>query len=709
MTNQLVHLPKAEEPKQKAEAVVNTPFQAFVTALQERQAQGTLRSMHSAMWETFPVERLLADAGWALLTAVAGKIGQTISTRNDVRSVAERTDRLLGVGLILVHGSPEAAAEAFDQKVLGAIGLAIRHGYRPGHELSREAWKALALGHADLAQRELRTQKVQPFGALSSLWTTPAYLFLADCFKVARELHDDLLVRSERFGRRNVIGGRNLTDNPRLRDINMFYVSEGDLGGVYEAIRFLDVLDSIESVVNFSRPDFATSNTAIKSEEALSAKATMADLELRLATLRAIPIDFSALPEESLLDSKSIEETWVLSAVLCAAIGRKNETCPSGQYTRAMKKVRKLTMEAIIEQTVAAIRQRDTQWTPAQEDCFRTMVAVQAKWCQTASLEVTVESAGESMIEVDVLKLSFDHAQAVGVAIGDVPSVTETLAQKSKQVARTFFETRILPAIDWSDLSSEKVLRMFEEMIVPDDLLISGLAKMEPKDLQEVVSSLMASHPELISLLVTGGLIPVDGYLLNRYPEAVPADKLADLLRSELTRISFVHGSDVASGIGLHSLVVGLKRLQSGLRTLFEAPATRPALVGLVQSAMDGVEQLTRMDVEIIAAYLGNKPLWREFVAAALVVRRTKQYAAEIDPDFFTVSWLDLAKSTHPDYAECKWAFRLDKRENLAVVLTEYTEERAFRFLHEGDPEVEKLWQDYLAAQQRHERAHGRR
>lgn len=695
MTDHLIHLPQVCETEQ-SETVVTTPFQAFLIALQERQAQGALSSMHSAIWTAVPIERLLVDAGWTLASIVAGKLGLSFSTHKEVRLAAQLTDQMINAGLVLVHGTPAAAAEAFEAKVIGAINLALANGYRPGHTLSKAAWRALGNGQPGLARNELRGQKVQAFGALTSLWTLPSYLFLFDCYKASRDLCDDLAVRIAAFRRRNLIPTGRLSSSEMFDHLSVPYVrndsDDSSQDQVEVAIVYLDIAGKH---ADYEMP---AEGRARKGglDDVLGATSAMEQLELRLSTLSAIPIDFGAVPQDILVNTKAIESNWVRGQVLCAALGLQVETLPSAMYKKAMKIVKLQSVKQLVDQTVNAILGRGTKWTVLQEDCFRQMCTREARALHQLRADPGVESSEESMTAVSIETFKITPAKALEILTDGDQAIVGTLDSMSDQKVRAFLRNKVLPKIDWSTLDEQTAMRVVNGQRLPMDLLLDGVAKLKAEVRDAVVKNLLQYRidPEdaVVPELAKRGLLILNYELIVVYAEEIPANLMFDWLMTQskqLERLTIVVRFRAISRLKVRQL-----------RELCQLTAVREPLVELfsvlIRDSARADHGIDPYQVIALQLQLGCD-LWREFVAAALVYDRLAELTLPADPDHPRTAWLEMAQPDHLDYEENGLAMMIAPGKQLSKLLVEYSEERAFRFLHEGSPQVERLWRDYLA------------
>ncbi len=689
MTDQLIHLPKVETTEQ-SETVVTTPFQAFLAALEERQTHGVLRSMHSAIWSAVPIERLLVDAGWTLASLVAGKLGLTFSTHKEVRLAAQLTDQMVNVGLMLVHGTPEAAAEAFEVKVIGAINLALANGYRPGHTLSKVAWRALGVGQTAAVRNELRGQKVQAFSALTSLWTMPSFLFLFDCYKASRDLCDDLAGRLATFKRRNMIPTGRLLGSEKFDQNILPYVDDSNV--VAEAIAYLDIAGTYLDVDR--SPEYRVRKGKI--DEVLVASSAMEQMELRLSTLLAVPVDFSALSSEALISATSMEASWVRGQVLCAVAGHRGESLPGVMLGKAVKVAKLTSIKKLVDQTVNAILERGTKWTVEQVNCFSELCMYQAREVHLSSIDSGVESSQESMTVVSLDSIKITSEKALEILLDGDQAINGVLDQMSNSEARAFLKKKILPKIDWLRFTAEQVADVINYKRVPLDMLLDGVAKMDAKERAEAVRSLLHDQidPEdgLMTELAKRGMLVVDQDLVQAHAEEIPSDLMFNWLMADLERVKLL-------GVGMRFRAISRLK-KSHLQQLMRIPAMRLPVVDMVSVL---IRASARHDHEIEDSKLNDlqllfgRDLWREYVVAALVYDRISELGLVADSEYPRLSWLEMANNDHTDFVENNRAMLTTSYSQLPGLLATYTEERAFRFLHEGNPEVERLWADYLA------------
>lgn len=691
-----------------------TPLQAFLETLTERQSDSALRSMHSATWTSLPLERLFVDGSWVLLQAVAGKYRWSLSTKNDVEVVADRVDRLVAVGLLLRHQTPQEAALAFERQVIAALDLAVSVGYRPGQTLSSDAWRGLMCGQTESARRELSGAKAPAAGALSAFWAAPCYLFLADCFRSAREFGEDLMARLDRFMVANVIPVGRMTGVRMLEDVRALYVNEDDQ--VAEAVRFLDV--SRDSAVikadatNPFRQPGEQVYTLHHCPKVIEAEAILVEMELRLATLRAIPIDLSSMTGRLIADSKGIDENWVRGRLLCAAIGIKSEILPSRMFGTALRAIAKLTDEQLIDLATAQVLERGTRWTPEEEACFRAMLTSALPSVRRPIHDLSIEGGQDMMVDVDPVELALDDSAALDVALDRYPAINQQIATWSDQRLRAYLKRRVLPAIEWSRLDAQVMLPMFSVSVVPLDLLFGCVAKLKAKERKTLVRTLLEGRPELAPRLIDAGLAELNLELFNRHGDSVDKKRLVNFLTIELEKLSRKHGPKLEGKISIVRLFRSLVGLPTKEREqIWRQPGSRQALVGLVDVL---IVESSYIEHGLHASEVRDFPFqvgiesWRDFVAAVLVWRREQEYGQAIDREHFTTAWSQLGNPEHPDYEENVSAFAVRRFEKLGEVLAVHTEERAFRFLHEGDIILEKCWADYLKAQAKYHRAHAR-
>lgn len=342
-------------------------FADFVASLLKRESSASRKSMHAGRWVTWPYERLLVDGSWMLLSVTANKYNKSVGTPDEVRQVASLCNRMFSTGLLLRYQSPVKATIAFERQVIGALNLAVSLGYRPGMILSNPAWRGLMAGSTQLAVTELNGKVAPAVGSLSAFWGLPAYLFMADCFKAARVLGETLKERCVHFRSLNLITRIPSKDPDADKyDLHMraHYFTDHRLGN------HLDYLDPL------SKSDWGDGYSPWLTKSALQLTAEMDLAELRLSTMRAVPINFVSTNRIMLYRRhRYIAQMWIDARIVQSIGGKEKELYGYDIGPSHEKKMVRLGRERIVQLVVDLALSRGTHWNAQQLQCFRELVA----------------------------------------------------------------------------------------------------------------------------------------------------------------------------------------------------------------------------------------------------------------------------------------------------------------------------------------------
>src|SRR3989339_327094 len=99
-----------------------TVFEAFMATLYSMYKKVSTPVLSGGgSLNDMPIDAVIASGLWVIIQKVAQLIGMDLTTQSVVEKVSARVDRLVSAGILLVHGSAEEAAKAFDRDVLRQI------------------------------------------------------------------------------------------------------------------------------------------------------------------------------------------------------------------------------------------------------------------------------------------------------------------------------------------------------------------------------------------------------------------------------------------------------------------------------------------------------------------------------------------------------------------------------------------------------------
>ncbi len=608
---------KREKRKKVESVTLTSTFEDFMSWFESDEELSTLRSMHSALWSTLPIERLMADGTWLLVSAVAQKYGLALQNRNDVRDVADRVNRLLDVGLLLCYGTAEAAAKAFVTKVAGGLTRAIGLGYRPGQTLSSDAWRAVMGGNDTLAKIELRGQKISAAGSHSAFWATPCYLFLADCFKAARALGDELKAGQAEYTVRNRVTRVTWTRLTQEESRHAVFQSE------------IDFTNTIDFLNPMSKSDWGRYNRS-QIGYALQARAKLAKANLRLSVWLALPIEFVGVPRSMLfMRDREVGKMWITAQVMRAVgekkIGELHAHYPAGS---ALKRIRLAGPAVLIDRVTAVALERGVRWSPDQLACFRLMIAEQLNgWLDwDADHREALEAAG--LIRVTANQLQINPKLALLIVMGQAPEFEPIIKRLSYADAQNFFKREVLPRVDWSavDITRLKLIitaRLKYHVPVFDTKWIARRVPRMPKRYWAQAIDLLLNNGsiavEAVPMLAKKGLITIDAEFFVKHRALISNHLLVGLLEREF---SHPNGSPLEKieRLGVRNLALAFVDLpEDSVRRLWRQPLYQSALLEFVRILNNPEERLQLKIEENLFSKLTfekiGQQLWQSYVA----------------------------------------------------------------------------------------------
>ncbi len=429
-------------------------------------------------WNRIPIRHLLGDATPLVLDAIAKRFDRRMQTPTEAMTVAHAVDARLNFGLLLLHGSPEEAAKAFETQVLAVLTRAVLLGYRPGMTLTDLAWQALSRNATGVAVGEIGKQSVANLpGNLASFWRRPAYLFLAASMKRGREKTESLRAWLDRLEQQNC--------------------------GLVKEAKVLPSRDSIHQGVSWleGNPDMhSTIEHAMRLEEKLASYEAV--LTVGRSVLRAeLPLRGADLyvGEEGLFIG------WVFTAILKAGLGNvaSRDALSPEQSVEAQQKLREANPETICDEILSVV-------------CSR---------CQRIESSVLLEAEKyiRSLAKKHVLDLcKSPHAPTISMHFIDPYLSSGSVADFSHESALEYLHTHsndlgeaaglnpmLLQAIEygieWRRFDSEEVQMMLDLYEIPDEMLLRHLSELQKPARVLVVKWFLRNVPNLVNDFLDSG------------------------------------------------------------------------------------------------------------------------------------------------------------------------------------------------------------
>lgn len=473
-----------------------SPIGQMIVILESRHA-GELATTHfgAARWSGLPIRLVLAEAAALVIDAVGKRRERTAQTLIDAKKIAEQTEARLNVGLILLHGSAEKAAIAFEKTMCDAIAAAAK-------------------------EHRARKPSDPPMDA-ASVWTQPAYLFLVACVKRGREEGERLRVTVDRLCERewNVTRGGKICDG---LDSTSRYVSYLEAGA--------ETLNARECALYASFPS------------------ELAEYEAILETgIRAVWPEIERQGRNLPDYSHGLLTVWIWTAVLKVALGDANATPGAISHSDAFKaqaQLRGLDLVDVADAVVAVARRRAGSLPATQrsigENYVRKEALAHAKFLARAE-HGHGPSPDEHFVDQELANdtaLVLTHERALEYLDGeaaDLPPETVLAIENG---------------LDWGSFDAEDFDLTFARGGLPTDAIIRHLADMRTETRERAVAWILDGQPERIKDLIAGGHLPWSAEIGKTYGEYLPPELLARSLRERMEIETEFYGQ-IADYVGL--------------------------------------------------------------------------------------------------------------------------------------------------------------
>lgn len=461
-------------------------------------------------WNQTSIRHLLADATPLVLDAIAKRFDQRMQTPTEAITLARAVDARLNFGLLLLHGSPEEAAKAFETQVLMVLNRAVLLGYRPGMTLTDLAWQALSRNATGVAVGEIGKQSVsnQPEN-LASFWRRPAYLFLAACMKRGREKTETLRAQMNRLEQQN--------------------------GGVVRDAKVLPARQSIQNGVSWLEGDpdaHFTCEHAMELEDKLTSYE--AALTVGRSVLRAeLPLRGADLyvGEEGLFIG------WVYTAILKAGLGTvaSRDVLSPEQAVEAQQKLRETNTETICDEILSVVRSRcqriESSVLLEAEKYIRSLAEEHIRdLCRSAHAPMLSTHFIDPYLSSGFAK-DFTHESALEYLHAQTNDLGEEVG----------LNLELLPAIEngieWKRFDSEEIQMMLDLHEIPDDMLLRHLSELQKPARTFVVEWFLRNVPNLVNDFLDSGRLSWKRSVGEQYFKVLRQPYLEravrDLLKSE--------------------------------------------------------------------------------------------------------------------------------------------------------------------------------
>lgn len=685
-TTALVHVPDSSpvRPEQAPASPAKSVFGRFMALLVERYTEPSVSAMTGgiAFWTGLPVEEIVLSGLWVVMKKVAEAAGITMTTQVQIDKAAERTNRLLEVGLILRHQTVEAAVEAFDQQVLRVVVRALELGYRSGMSVSPNAWTALQSGNPSLMIAAVRASRVslQAEGELFQLGHLPAAMFFAEAVKAAREYRETLKVK---LGL--VRQGNNVVGFERL-NVGYTHTEEAE--------------ESISGLLTFLDERQECHQQGVLWPGVLAQiDATIEEILLCQRSLRHLQVNPKAWPRMS--DVRTVDYVWLNSQVLLAALQAKadDEGFESvDQYLQAVRAIQSASEEKAERLVLARLLGRATD--SFQEDELVWLRARVKKSVQAMRLRrADVFETGDTSVFVEVSETDWlpSSEDALAIAVGRDQESPERIRSSRRG---EWLRTQVALAICWGQLDAEIVEEIVRAEVLPIETVVDGVLAMEDGEEKRraarVVADAGAVGPLEIFRLLSSGLVDPDFDFVTIHLEQLSSTDLgqaAEMLFGMIRNRSYEEGVRPREAYHLLWLVFG-RGVDPGFAKRFvDDPVRRAEMRGFMFECISSGDEMSDWEgYARIRVSLGDERHYHLVLGLLAALRATDyELPEEVDPGSLPV-WAEIFTGRGLGHWDLRILGSGVTRAQAGEVLARISEGEAYRWIYAEDPDIDAVW-----------------
>ncbi|MFA4846264.1 MAG: hypothetical protein WC654_06955 [Patescibacteria group bacterium] len=484
-----------------------SPFGQMIATLESRAVSTAATHIGRVLFSALPVRQMFADASALIIDAVAKRSQLPFRTQTDAEVIAQATDAKLNVGLLLLYGTPELAADALEREVVGALHRAISVGYCPGMVLSDVAWRSLMHGATDVAKDEtLKLSAPESPSNLASWWARPAYFFLAGCVKRGREYVEGLRARATLMSRQNTM---------RPPGIQV-------LGGLEFHLRLIEWMEGNTSL-------------AVAHDRVLSLSKEFDDYEALLAVGRSVlQSGVSFRGSDLCVWSDGMFLPWLNTVLLKTALGDEQVSTvvmSPDQAVLAQERLREIEPTELIERVLSQVRARALAGDP--DMLVRALVLVHEHVERHLAFLIRSKNAPAPSAHFidpylgEMAKLTLTHGSAMEYLD---PFGHDAM---SEPLPANLMEA-IEAALEWRSFDSEELQMLLEGDALPAQVVIRHIDELRESVREQAVATLLDFHPEMVNELLDAGHLAWSVSIAQRFMSHLTASYMKSVLTESL-------------------------------------------------------------------------------------------------------------------------------------------------------------------------------
>lgn len=646
---------RAEEAARRDQEWVATqnpsPFGEFLQALHRKFGHESVTNAGHCHWTSFPLHETIAHGLWVVMLRTADKLQLPLDTKDDVvRTMAPRIDRMINLGIILEYGGAEAAAKAFENKVVAEIA---------------QAAKSLPQGQSAMLQ---------------DIVQLPAARFFAELIRFTTAYREQLLeVRATLASRdRHRCGLKILS-----RDT------------IATATRHLTLQDDSDW-----EPDW----------ESVAAELEALNGNIRLqGVLAKMPVkqteyQLQLQAERAQENPPSIETDWLNTELLLAAANLPNRGFIDviEEYSKCVKALRRMTDETLSKRFFKRLGANRVSLTAHETDTLKNLVTERIRHLRVHSERFSLESAPNIIFCLDLRSPALDETTALDLALYHAGNRGEEHKALDEVVGR-----HLAAKIPWAELTAHKIKYIAQNKVVPPEEIAKGIGMMRQDQRRKATKYLLETFekrldPKTLDVLTRTGLMKITLIFLSnnmaRLPKRVLEDNLPRTIRLSNDRKDPIHQRMDVTRLFMRMIA----QLDSeAVRQILDDPTLRDPMVSMVENDfwLNGTFG-SKHNPKLVRRFLKKvgEDLWRHYVMACELTLRESAYGESpeviLKEKIFLPPWEELEDDDIHWFRPSE-AMGLSKAHARVLLKTTFTEDKIFLWLHEAHDTPRKLLAEY--------------
>jgi len=637
-----------------------TVFEAFMATLYSMYKKVSTPVLSGGgSLNDMPIDAVIASGLWVIIQKVAQLIGMDLTTQSVVEKVSARVDRLVSAGILLVHGSAEEAAKAFDRDVLRQIsGTGFPTSLQQlGMKHSAQFFATLVKAARDYkVSLEESIADIFDANSLPEAPSRPAYY--TNITDVMRVWHYFVQVLDERLA----------------VEFTFDVEGEGRFLKIEKQLRSIQLRQNVLSALRYLPKSWPFANF----RHGIFVDAQWIGTQIVLAVLRADDDTEILSNSEQLMNGLEALHTLPQSEVVTLTMERL-----SHRAKRPLNKTQKRHLENFIGEMLYWLLKLSTGSLSAAHTEWVMLSHLTKEWYVDASTALRI-AKGEEFLP-----------------FGDGNNFSTR--------ARTALSERVAPAILWESLTLMDFYQIVKENVLPVDSIIDGMKRM-PQDLREAaVRRLMKSEEittELVALLVDSGDVELEPKIIQAHFQLFSLELLEKSAVHLLTLLSKKGKNlDVEATSGLLWKIVGRMPPERS-RHLVDALEWRATFCETVDYVIYSSNELvTWADIEAVRKSLGDELYSLVLLSSELNVRigGYGEKASQKDEKPMPPWHLMYEEGATLDLRVFFKALGMTA-EQAADLVNTYSEEYVFRWHYAAHPKLEQEWKKFVRLREKYYR-----